>query len=150
MNKKPNEQYQPGSLPEIFNRIGQINKKLALMQRMTTRVAGLTPAQFAVLNRLLEKDAVPFKELAAAIWCTPATMTGIVDTLEKKGLVTRQANPADRRSLLVCLTPAGTELQSQVPAMGSLFHNCCEGLNEDETRQLSELLYRLDKTLEIK
>ena len=150
MNKKSPEQFQPGSLPDIFNRIGQIEKKLELMKRATTRIAGLTPAQFAVLNTLLEKDAVPFKELAAAIWCTPATMTGIVDTLEKKGLVTRQANPADRRSLLVCLTPAGATLQSQVPSMGSLFQNCCAGLNADEARQLSELLSKLDRSLETK
>jgi len=150
MTKKSPEQFQPGSLPEIFNCIGQIEKKLEMMQRMTTRVAGLTPAQFAVLNTLLEKDALPFKELAAAIWCTPATMTGIVDTLEKKGLVTRQANPADRRSLLVCLTTAGARMQSQVPSMGSLFHNCCDGLNADEARQLSELLEKLDKSLETK
>jgi len=150
MNKKSPEQFQPNSLPKIFDRIGQIEKKLELMQRAITHVAGLTPAQFAVLNKLWEKDAVPFKDLATASWCTPATMTGIVDTLEKKGLVTRQANPADRRSLLVCLTPAGTSMQNQVPPMGSFFQNCCDGLTADELRQLSKLLKKLDKSLEAK
>jgi DNA-binding MarR family transcriptional regulator len=150
MNKAPSEQFQPDSLPEIFNQIGLIEKKLELMQRAITHVAGLTPAQFAVLNTLWEKDAVPFKDLATASWCTPATMTGIVDSLEKKGLVTRQANPADRRSLLVCLTPAGTSIQSQVPPMGSLFQNCCDGLNAEEVRQLGQLLRKLDKSLETK
>jgi len=150
MNKTTLEVFQPTSLPEIFNRIGQIEKKLKQMRSATTRAAGLTPAQFAVLNTLWEKDAVPFKDLAAASWCTPATMTGIVDTLEKKGLVTRQANPDDRRSLLVCLTPAGRTIQRQVPSICALFQNCCQGLNAEETQQLSELLNKLDKSLEIK
>jgi DNA-binding MarR family transcriptional regulator len=150
MKKPPLESFQPASLPDIFNRIGQIEKKLKRMQNATTRAAGLTPAQFAVLNMLWEKDATSFKDLASAIWCTPATMTGIVDTLEKKGLVTRQANPDDRRSLLVCLTPAGRALQHQVPSMCACFQNCCEGLNAKETQQLSELLSKLDQSLEIK
>lgn len=150
MTKTSSEEFQPDSLPKIFDRIGQIEKKLELMQRAITQTAGLTPAQFAVLNTLWEKDAMPFKDLATASWCTPATMTGIVDTLEKKGLVTRQANPADRRSLLVCLTPAGNSMQNQVPPMGSLFQNCCDVLTADELRQLSKLLRKLDKSLEIK
>ena len=150
MSKNSPEKFQPDSLPRIFDRIGQIARKLEMMQRAITQVAGLTPAQFAVLTTLWQKDGMPFKDLAKANWCTPATMTGIVDTLEKKGLVTRQANPADRRSLLVCLTSAGTSIQSQVPPMGALFQNCCDGLNADEVHQLSKLLRKLDKSLETK
>src|ERR1700690_3207565 len=101
------EQFPPESMPGVFQLIGQIDKKLDQMKRQTTHAAGLTPAQFSVLSTLWDRDGVAFKDLAAVTWCTRPTMTGIVDTLEKKGFVVRRPNPDDRRSLLVCLTDTG-------------------------------------------
>ncbi len=145
--RKSTEQFQPDSLPGVFQLIEQIEKKLDQMKRQTTRVAGLTPSQFAVLSMLCDKDGLPFKALAAANWCTRPTMTGIVDTLEKKGLVIRQPHPNDRRSLLVCLTDNGRALQKTTRAMNATFSNCCDGLTAAETEQLSALLQKLDASL---
>lgn len=149
MSRKPRvkEQFQPDSLPGVFQLIEQIEKKLNQIKRQTTQAAGLTPSQFAVLSALWERDGIPFKELAAANWCTPPTMTGIVDTLEKKGLVIRQPNPDDRRSLLVCLTDSGRALQKTVRSMDAMFQNCCDTLNASETKQLGKLLQKLDASL---
>ena len=142
------EQYQPGSLPQIFQLIGTVEKKLKQMQRQTTRLAGLTPAQFYILTLLWEKDGWTFKDLATASQCTRATMTGIVDTLERKGWVLRQPNPADRRSLLVRLTEQGRGIQQTVPSPGSIFKNCCTGLEPVEIRELHRLLQKLDASLD--
>lgn len=79
------ECYQPGSMAEVFQLIGSIEKKLKHMQRQTMRGANLTPPQYVALSLLWEKDARPFKELAEGCQCSRATMTGIADTLEKKG-----------------------------------------------------------------
>ena len=108
---QPSEEYQSGSIPEIFQLIELVEKKLSRIQRETIGEADLTPPQYFVLSLLWEKDGRPFKELAEASHCSPATMTGIIDTLEKKGLVTRDPNPADRRSLLARLTEQGLALQ---------------------------------------
>ncbi len=145
--QKHPEQFQPDSLPGVFQLIEQIEKKLDQLKRRTTRIAGLTPSQFAVLSMLWEKDGLPFKDLATANWCTRPTMTGIVDTLEKKGLVIRRPNPGDRRSLLVHLTDKGRALQKTTPAMNATFSNCCDGLTTAETKQLSALLQKLDTSL---
>ena len=144
---KVKEQFQPDSLPGIFQLIEQIEKKLSQMKRQTTHAAGLTPSQFVVLSTLWDGDGIPFKDLAAANWCTRPTMTGIVDTLEKKGLVTRQPNPDDRRSLLVRLTDSGRALQRTTRSMDVVFQNWCDGLNASETKQLSELLQKLNASL---
>jgi DNA-binding MarR family transcriptional regulator len=45
---------------------------------------------------------------------TRAIVTGLLDSLERRGLVRRSANPADRRSLVVEITPAGLEVIQQV------------------------------------
>ncbi len=145
--RKPSEQFQSDSLPGVFQLIEQIGKKLDQMKRQTTRIAGLTPSQFAVLSMLWDKDGLPFKDLAAANWCTRPTMTGIVDTLEKKELVTRQPNPGDRRSLLVCLTDRGRALQKTARTISAPFSNCCDGLTMAETKQLGTLLHKLDASL---
>jgi DNA-binding MarR family transcriptional regulator len=145
----PGEQYQPGSIPEIFQLIEQVEKKLKQIQRETIKETNLTPPQYVVLTLLWEKDGRPFKELAAAVQCTRATMTGIVDTLEKKGLVTRAPNPDDRRSLLVKLTEKGESLQRSTPTLDRIFKNCCVGLAPAEARQLSQLLKKLNDSLAI-
>ena len=149
MSQKPRvkEQFQPDSLPGVFQLIEQIEKKLNQIKRQTTHAAGLTPCQFAVLSALWERDGIPFKELAAVNWCAPPTMTGIVDTLEKKGLVIRQPNPNDRRSLLVCLTDSGRVLQKTAQSMDAMFQNCCDALNASETKHLGKLLQKLDASL---
>ncbi len=147
MKQKHTEQFLPDSLPAVFQLIEQIEKKLDQIKRRTTRIAGLTPSQFAVLSMLWEKDGLPFKDLAAANWCTRPTMTGIVDTLEKKGLVTRQPNPGDRRSLLVCLTDNGRALQKTTRTLNAPFSNCCDGLTAAEAQQLNSLLHKLDASL---
>ena len=45
--------------------------------------------------------------LATAVGTRPATLTGILDRLERRGLVTRGTRPHDRRAVLIELTPAG-------------------------------------------
>jgi DNA-binding MarR family transcriptional regulator len=144
---QPSEEYQSGSIPEIFQLIELVEKKLSRIQRETISEADLTPPQYFVLSLLWERDGRPFKELAEASHCSPATMTGIIDTLEKKGLVTRDPNPADRRSLLARLTEQGKTLQHSTPTLERIFGGCCGGLEPDEARQLSILLRKLNTSL---
>ncbi|MBI5668782.1 MAG: MarR family transcriptional regulator [Chloroflexi bacterium] len=73
---------------------------------------GLTPPQFYVLKTLIERGGgCPIGEIARAHHLTNATMTGLVQRLEAMlpPLVQREPNTADRRSVVVTLTPAGQE-----------------------------------------
>ncbi len=141
------EKYQSGSMPEVFQLIELAGKKLKQMQRETIKEADLTPPQYFILTLLWEEDGRPLRELAAAAHSSRATMTGIVDTLERKGLVTREPNPDDRRSLLVKLTEKGEALQESTPTLDRIFGSCCAGLEPDEIRQLSRLLKKLNESL---
>ena len=134
-------------LPEVVQLIELADKRLKQIQRETIGEADLTPPQYFVLTLLWERDGRPFKELAAAANCSPATMTGIVDTLERKGLVAREPNPDDRRSLLVKLTEAGWSLKDSTPTLEGIFRGCCVGLEPDEIQQLSQLLKKLNESL---
>ncbi|MEJ2263459.1 MAG: MarR family transcriptional regulator [Anaerolineales bacterium] len=133
---------------EVFELLNQVARQLRDIQRETVREANLTPTQYQTLRLLWVQDGQPFKELAASNGCTPPTMTGIVDTLEKKGLVTRQPNPADRRSLLVTLTEKGRALEGTTPNLERIYASCCVGLSAEEFRQLGSLLEKLHQSLD--
>ena len=141
------DEYQPGSMPEVFQLIGSIERKLKHMQRQTMRGAYVTPPQYVALSLLWERDERPLRELADGCQCTRATVTGIVDTLERKGLITREPNPGDRRSILAKLTEKGRTLQESAPNPEQMFGDCCNCLEPEETGQLIELLTKLDDGL---
>ena len=67
----------------------------------------VTAAQAMVLNFLGEEDCVPSHILCRKLRITSATMTGILDRLEKMDLIERRRHPDDRRAILVCLTGQG-------------------------------------------
>ncbi len=141
-----NEPYQAGSLPEAFQLIEAVSKQLKRMQSETLRETGLTPPQYFTLKLLWEQDGRPFKELAGLLNSSRATITQIVDALERKELVLRAPNPEDRRSQFVRLTPSGAALRDSTAALQEMFRNCC-GMDPEETRQLSLLLKKLNQVL---
>ena len=132
---------------ETIRLIERLHQKLMHVKRETVRQTGLTPPQYATLTQLWDSDGQPLKALAAGNGCTPATMTTIVDGLERKSLVTREPHPDDRRSLLVLLTTDGAALQDATPTIEEMFHGCCVGLAPTETHTLTELLATLDMAL---
>jgi MarR family transcriptional regulator, organic hydroperoxide resistance regulator len=67
----------------------------------------LSPAEINVLACFGDADRRTVGELVAATAQRPSTLTGVLDRLERRELVARVPNPADRRSILVRLTPTG-------------------------------------------
>ncbi len=135
-------------MPEVFDLIEGLDRRLRQFQLDTLREAKLTIPQYYILSLLGEQDGLPLKDLADALACSRATVTGIVDTLEKKGLATRSPHPADRRSLLVRLTGAGRDLLGSTPGLEQTFGGCCcNVLPPQDAEQLRLLLQRLSEAL---
>jgi len=76
---------------------------------------GLTETQNDVLRTLLVYGAMSSADLSRNLYVTPANITGVIDRLEKKGLVERIRQKTDRRVALVSLTESGEELSEQLP-----------------------------------
>lgn len=74
---------------------------------------GLTPNDARALGSLEGKSGRTMGSLAEEWKCDASTATWIVDRLEAKGLVRRQAHPTDRRVKLVVLTPKGARLKAK-------------------------------------
>ncbi|MEH0970867.1 MarR family transcriptional regulator [Micromonospora sp. CPCC 205546] len=75
--------------------------------RYLAEAHGLTQAGMVTLMTLAEHGELPHRTVAEHCFVRPATLTGIVDTLARDGLVERQRDTADRRSVRIAITPAG-------------------------------------------
>jgi DNA-binding MarR family transcriptional regulator len=71
---------------------------------------GLSEGRLQILIRLRYYGDIPLGELADEMHVTPRNVTGLVDHLERHGLVERIPDQADRRSIRARLTPTGREL----------------------------------------
>lgn len=68
---------------------------------------GLTSSEINAMANLASGEGSKVSDLAVAAGVRATTMTGVLDRLEQRGLVTRQGAPWDRRAVLVELTPSG-------------------------------------------
>ena len=112
----------------------------------------ISPGRFMVLMLLNRSAAHQSKpaDLADEAGVTRATMTGLVDTLEKDGLVTRKNDPADRRAILVQLTAAGRKLLgAMVPGYFAAVTKMMQPLNKAERIQLVALLQKIQRGLPV-
>ena len=78
---------------------------------------GVTASQAMVLNFLGEEDRILARSLGQKLQISSATMTGILDRLEKSALVERQPHPDDRRAILICLTGKGRRVANNINAV---------------------------------
>ncbi len=103
-------------------------------------------SDFAVLEALHSKGALPVNELGRKLFLTSGSITTAVDRAQRHGLVRRVRAPHDRRVTLVELTEAGRERSRQVLKVhfGNLAR-ALGGLEAVEQRRLADLLRKLGK-----
>ena len=80
-----------------------------LKKMMTKENVRVTTAQAGILFLLKQKDGRTMSELSQILSIDNSTITGLVDRLEKTGLVRRNASPYDRRASHVFVNPQGIE-----------------------------------------
>jgi len=108
------------------------------------RQLGLTSSQFDVIATLGNTPGMTFNKLAEKTLTTKGELTGIIDRLEKKGLVRREVPPEDRRSFLAVLTPAGERVfEETFPAQVAHLKQRFEGLDQQELEQLRAALEKI-------
>ena len=109
----------------------------------------ISQGRFMVLMQLLNKTThCPLSrtpaELADLSHVTRATMTGLIDTLERDGLVNREPDPTDRRMMSVTLTSKGRALMQQIlPQHFQRMAALMKPLNEAERKTLVDLLVKI-------
>jgi len=100
----------------------------------------LTFSQFVTIKKLADGIA-SVTDLARAAEVHPGAMTRLLDRLETRGLVVRQADPGDRRALHIHLTEAGTAIWKDINLCGQrILQRATAGMSEAEASELMRLL----------
>ena len=92
---------------------------------------GITPSQYAVMRGLYERSGQTGAEISATLFIDSATLTGVLDRLERAQLVTRLPDGGDRRVNRLELTDGGRAL---MPALDAAI----ERVNEQADRHMGE------------
>ena len=83
-----------------------------------TEAHGITPVQYAALYAAQRDPGLDQRTLAATIGFDTSTIGGVIDRLERRGLIARHASPTDRRVRLLHVSAEGEALLATViPAM---------------------------------
>lgn len=108
------------------------------------RKHGLTGPQVGVLTCLSEQEGKPMNKISEELWCDVSNITGVVDRLEKQGLVWRNSHPNDRRVSLVGITPKGKEaLAETLPEHEQALIERIKLLSPEERNILTRLLKKI-------
>ena len=103
---------------------------------------GLTYTQYITLLCLWESDALSVKELSERLYLDSGTLSPLLSTLERKGIVARARSKEDERVVTVSLTEKGRALEEKakdIPlAVGS-----CLAVEAEDAAELYRILYRL-------
>ncbi len=147
------------SATEVFLHLLRTGDEVFSMAERNYQKHGISQGRFGVLMLLFnstqrsEREDAPEcmiagprtpAELAEAAGVTRATMTGLIDTLERDGYVTREPDPRDRRMMSVRLTPkAETFLRDILPGHFQIMANLMRPLEEAERHTLVRLLNKV-------
>ena len=104
---------RPDSVTDLADRLHSAALHLLRRVRREDERTGLGPARLSALSVVVFGGPLRISALARAEQVRVPTMTPIVAALERDGLITREADPADARATLVRATPRGARLMAE-------------------------------------
>jgi DNA-binding MarR family transcriptional regulator len=119
-------------------------KRLRLEFESRLAPLGIHAGQDRLLQELWHEDGITQRQLIERLSVEPPTVTGIVQRLEREGLVSREPDPDNRRVQRVYLTTAGRRLEDPVREVWREVEEGFLGdLSDSEREQLLRLLTKL-------
>ena len=103
-------------IEEVLTTLRRLIRATDLHSKQLVKTAGLTAPQLLLLQAIREKGQVTIGALAKEISLSQATVTTILDRLEKRGLVYRERSSEDKRKVHAHLTDKGMEIIRDAPA----------------------------------
>lgn len=131
---------------DVLRALRRILQGTTLHSRQMFRKTGLTMPQYLCLRSIASTDAeaVTAAMVARQVRLSPATVTGILDRLERAQLIVRERHSRDRRRICLSVTPLGHERIATVsPSLQDRFVERLERLGAAERRAILDALNRV-------
>ncbi len=124
----------------------QTSKAIQERIRMEMMKNKLNITEFSVLESLYQRGKQTIQQIGQSILISSGSMTYVIDKLEQKGLLKRNACPNDRRAIHVTLTDDGEDLMAKMmPEHEELVDYMFGSLNDDGTERIVKLLNKVSK-----
>jgi DNA-binding MarR family transcriptional regulator len=134
---------------QVVEALRRIIRAVDLHSRALVHKYRLTGPQLVVLRSISERPASSVTGIAHAVHLSQATVTGILDRLESRGLVTRTRSTDDRRRVHVSLSAEAEEtLRAAPPLLQEHFIRRFEELDDREQRQILDSLEQVVSLME--
>lgn len=122
----------------------KVSRKMRTQFDARAKEMGLTLSRARLLVQLAREDGVPQTRLAQVLDVEQPSIVGLVDALEKAGMVERRANGTDRRQRTVHLTPAAWEQAEELLKYSAqLRAGIVEGLSAEDVQTATRILSRV-------
>ena len=144
MNHAPSARPQV-SLAYLIHEVARLMKRRFEDE---ARVHGITLPQWRALSQIAKSDGISQAALAALTDTDPMTMSGILDRLEKRGLIDRTIDPSDSRAKFARLTEAGKEHYATAKSVGlAMYETALEGVTPAERQIVETALSKIRENL---
>ena len=119
-----------------------VSKEVVRLYKPFLDEIGLTYTQYIAMMVLWEKRSLTVKELGEYLYLDSGTLTPLLKKMEAQGIVSRQRNAADERSVIVSVTDAGEALRARAANIPERI-GACLPLTKAEAETLYQLLYKV-------
>lgn len=138
------EERIPDDAPEThtaMRRIEYISRIHHMAFRTVLRECGLPPAQIGAIQTIISCPGMSQRQLADKLHIQRATVTIMLQKMEKTGYVDRRPDPEDQRISRIYPTEAATRLEeANRKSVDAYFEKCFQGLSSEDLQQLGRIL----------
>jgi len=128
----------------LISQIHQVSQRVWYNILSCNGLEDLAGARGRVIFALWNEDNIPIKKLVEKTSLDKATLTGIIDRLERDGYVKRSPSPDDKRATLISRTGKDEIFKSKIPEVSKqqnkLFY---KGFSTSEIKEFEEYLKRI-------
>jgi DNA-binding MarR family transcriptional regulator len=135
--------FSPDKVKEIIFLARKLMQGAEMYTKELNKKYSVTSAQLNCLLALHENGPLPPSQIAKHMMVNSSTVTGVIDRLEQKGLVTRQRNSPDRRIINIQLTPGGEKMAEVAPP--PIQQRVVDGLQKLSSKELDQIILSLTK-----
>jgi len=133
-----------GDLDEVLKALIYLYTENRRVLKVLAARASLTGPQLTVVKMLEQMGDLSLTELSDAIRAQNSTVTGIIDRMEREGIVERVRSTEDRRVVRIHLTEKGHRLAQEIPVEPiAIFRGALEGLTRDEVKETLKIVHKI-------
>jgi DNA-binding MarR family transcriptional regulator len=139
--------FDPDTLGFLISDVSRLFRA-EVERRMASAGVAVTPGEGRALANIARCGTVRQNVLAERMGVEAMTLSGYLDRLESRGLVTRSPDPVDRRAKLVELTPEAEDVLMEVRVIGSAIRqDLTRAMGADRWNELVSMLKSLRENL---